>query len=68
MKLSKEILEKYKNFADVFDKINANKLLKHDLQKHAINTKNKIFTFESIYILSMIKLELLKKYLDEFLT
>jgi hypothetical protein len=30
MKSSKKILEKYKDFADVFDKINANKLFKHD--------------------------------------
>jgi hypothetical protein len=30
MKSSKEILEKYKNFANVFDKINADKLLEHD--------------------------------------
>jgi hypothetical protein len=30
MKSSKEIFEKYKDFADVFDKINANKLLEHD--------------------------------------
>ncbi len=68
MKSSKKILEKYKNFANVFDKINANKLLKHDSQNHVINTKNKMFFFESVYNLSMIKLELLKKYLDEFLT
>jgi hypothetical protein len=68
MKSSKKILEKYKDFADVFDKVNADKLLKHDSQDHAINTKNKMFSFESIYNLSMIELELLKKYLDEFLT
>ncbi len=68
MKSSKEILEKYKNFADVFDKINADKLLEHDSQDHAINTKNKMFSFESVYNLSMIKLELFKEYFDEFLT
>jgi hypothetical protein len=68
MKSSKKILEKYKNFADVFDKINVDKLFEHDSQDHAINTKNKMSSFESVYNLSMIELELLKKYLDEFLT
>jgi hypothetical protein len=68
MKSSKEILEKYKNFADVFDKINVDKLLEHDSQDHAINTKNKMLSFESMYNLLMIELELLKKYFDEFLT
>ncbi len=67
MKSSKEIFEKYKDFADVFDKINANKLFEHDSQNHAINTKSKMFSFESIYNLSMIELELFKEYLDEFL-
>jgi hypothetical protein len=67
MKSSKEIFEKYKDFANVFDKINANKLLEHDSQDHAINTKNKMSSFESMYNLSMIELELFKEYLDEFL-
>jgi hypothetical protein len=68
IKSSKEIFEKYKNFADVFYKVNADKLLKHDSQNHAINTKNKMFSFESMYNLSMIELELFKEYFDEFLT
>jgi hypothetical protein len=68
MKSSKKILEKYKHFANVFDKINVDKLLEHDSQDHAINTKNKMFSFESMYNLSMIELELFKEYLDEFLT
>jgi hypothetical protein len=68
MKSSKEILEKYKDFANVFDKINVDKLLEHDSQDHAIDTKNKMFSFESMYNLLMIELELFKKYLDEFLT
>ncbi len=68
MKSLKKILEKYKNFANVFDKININKLLKHDSQNHAINTKNKMFSFESIYNLSIIEFKLFKKYFDEFLT
>jgi hypothetical protein len=68
MKSSKEILEKYKDFANVFDKINADKLFEHDSQDHAINTKSKMFSFESVYNLSMTELELLKEYVDEFLT
>jgi hypothetical protein len=67
IKSLKKILEKYENFANVLDKINANKLLKHDLQNHVINTKNKMFLFESMYNLSMIEFELFKEYLDEFL-
>ncbi len=65
---SKEIFEKYKDFADVFDKINVDKLFEHDSQDHAINTKNKTSSFESMYNLSMIELELLKEYFYEFLT
>jgi hypothetical protein len=68
MKSSKKIFEKYTDFADVFNKINADKLFEHDSQDHAINTKNKMSSFESIYNLSMIELELFKKYFDEFLT
>jgi hypothetical protein len=68
MKSSKEIFEKYKDFADVFDKVNANKLSEHDSQDHAINTKSKMSSFESIYNLSMTELELFREYLDEFLT
>jgi hypothetical protein len=68
MKSSKEILEKYENFANVFNKINADKLLEHDSQDHAIYTKSKLLSFESIYNLSMIELELLRKYFDKFLT
>jgi hypothetical protein len=64
----KTLTEKYKNFANVFDKINVDKLLKHDSQDHAINTKSKMFSFELMYNLSMIKFELFKKYFDEFLT
>jgi hypothetical protein len=65
---SKNFFEKYKNFADVFDKINVDKLLEHDSQNHAINTKNKMFLFESMYNLSMIEFDLLKEYFNEFLT
>jgi hypothetical protein len=68
MKSSKKILEKYKNFADVFDKVNVDKLFEHNSQNHAINTKSKMLSFELMYNLSMIELELFKKYLDEFLT
>jgi hypothetical protein len=67
MKSSQKILEKYKDFANVFDKIKTNELLKHNSQNHEINTKNKISSFESIYNLFIIELEIFKKYLDEFL-
>jgi hypothetical protein len=68
MKSSKKIFEKYKDFVNVFDKININKLFEHDSQNHAINTKKKMLSFESMYNLSMIELELFKQYLDKFLT
>ncbi len=68
MKSSKEIFEKYKDFANVFDKINVDKLFKHYSQDHAIDTKSKMSSFESVYMLLMIELELFKEYCDEFLT
>jgi hypothetical protein len=67
MKSSQKILEKYKDFANVFDKMKANELLKHDSQNHEINTKNKMSSFESIYNLFVIEFEIFKNYLDEFL-
>jgi hypothetical protein len=67
MKTSQKIFEKYKDFADVFDKMKANELSKHDSQDYEINTKNKMSSFESIYNLFVIELEVLKNYLDEFL-
>ncbi len=67
MKSSQKIFEKYKDFANVFDKIKANELSKHDSQNHEINTKNKMSSFESIYNLFVIELEIFKDYLDEFL-
>ncbi len=67
MKSSQEIFEKYKDFADVFDKMKANELSKHDSQDHKINTKNKMSSFESIYNLFVIELEVFREYFDEFL-
>ncbi len=67
MKSSQKNLEKYKDFADVFDKMKANELLKHDSQNYEINTKNKMSSFESIYNLFVIELEIFKNYFDEFL-
>ncbi len=66
MKSSQKILEKYENFADVFDKMKANELSKHDSQDHEINTKSKMSSFESIYNLFVIEFEVLRDYLDEF--
>jgi hypothetical protein len=52
----------------IFDHLfDTNELLKHDSQNHEINTKNKISSFESIYNLFVIELEIFKEYLDEFL-
>jgi hypothetical protein len=67
MNLSQEILEKYKDFADVLDKMKANELSKHNSQDHKINTKNKMSSFESIYNLFVIEFEVFKDYFDEFL-
>jgi hypothetical protein len=67
MKSSQEILEKYKDFANVFDKMKANELSKHDSQDHEINTKNKMSSFESIYNLFVIEFKIFKNYFDEFL-
>jgi hypothetical protein len=67
MKSSQEIFEKYQNFANVFDKMKTNELSKHDSQDHEINTKNKMSSFESIYNLFVIELEVFKDYFDEFL-
>ena len=47
---------KYQNYIDVFDEINANKLSKHKSYNYAIETKNKILSFEFIYNLSRISL------------
>jgi hypothetical protein len=67
MKSSQEIFEKYKDFADVFDKMKANELSKHDSQNHEINTKNKMSSFESIYNLFVIEFEVFREFFDEFL-
>jgi hypothetical protein len=67
MNSSQEIFEKYKDFADIFNKMKTNELSKHDSQNHEINTKNKISSFESIYNLFVIELEIFTNYLDEFL-
>jgi 3-polyprenyl-4-hydroxybenzoate decarboxylase len=66
MKSSQKILEKFKDFADV-DKMKTNELSKQHSQNHEINTKNKMSSFESIYNLFFIELEVFKEYLDEFL-
>ena len=64
-KEKKIILFKYQNYADVFDEINANELSKHRSHNYAIETKNKIVFFESIYNLSITELETLRKYLND---
>ena len=44
---------KYQNYANVFKKISTNKLLKHRFHDYAIETKNKILSFNFIYNLSI---------------
>ena len=56
---------KYQNYANVFNKIDANKLLKHRSYDHAIETKNKILSFIFIYNLFITELEALKRYLND---
>ena len=53
------------NCINVFDEIDANKLSKHRFHDHVIETKNKIFSFEFIYNLFIIKFEIFKKYLND---
>ena len=63
-KNEKIISFKYSNYADVFDKIDANKLSKYKCHDYAIETKNKISFFEFIYNLFIIELKTLRKYLN----
>ena len=60
-----QILFKYQNYTNVFNKTNANKLFKHRFHDYAIETKNKTFFFEYIYNLSIIELEIMRKYLND---
>jgi hypothetical protein len=63
-----KLFKKYQDFANVFDKMNVDKLSEHDSQNYAIETiENKLFSFESIYNLSIIELKTLREYLDEHL-
>jgi hypothetical protein len=63
-----KLFKKYQDFANVFDKMNVDKLFEHDFQNHAIETiESKSFSFESIYNLSIIELKTLREYLDEHL-
>ena len=61
----KIISSKYRNYANMFDKTETNELLKHKSHNHAIETKNKISFFESIYNLFITELETLRKYLND---
>ena len=55
------MLKQYRKSVDVFDKQNANKLSQHNCFNYAI----KIFFFMFIYNLSMMKLKIFKKYIDD---
>jgi hypothetical protein len=63
-----KLSKKYQDFANVFNKMNVDKLSKHDSQNHAIETiESKSFSFESIYNLLIIELKTLREYLDKHL-
>ena len=55
---------KYYDYTNAFDKIDMNKLFKHKFYNHAIETKNKILSFDFIYILFITKLQNYRKYLN----
>ena len=59
-----KILFKYHDYANVFDKIDINKLFKHKTYDYAIETKNKILFFDFTYNLFITKLEIFRKYLN----
>jgi hypothetical protein len=63
-----KLFEKYQDFANVFNKVNVDKFFKHNSQNYVIEIiKSKLFSFEFIYNLLIIKLKTLCKYLDEHL-
>ena len=49
----------------MFNEINVNKLFKHRFHDHAIETKNKNFSFDFIYNLFITKFEILRKCLND---
>ena len=62
---SSSLLEQYKEFEDVFSEEKTAKLSNRTSYDHAIETKRKMFFFESIYNMSIIELETLRKYINE---
>ena len=62
--ISSEIFFKYVEYNDVFFKEKAHELSQHEFHDHAIETEENIL-FESIYNLSMTKLNALREYLNE---
>ena len=58
------LLKKYQKFVNVFNKQNANKLSQHDCFNYAIKIEKKSF-FEFIYNLSITKLKIFKKYIND---
>ena len=61
----REISFKYHNYANVFDEIDANNLFEHKSYDHAIETKNRIFSFDFVYDLFITKFEAFRKYLND---
>lgn len=63
-----EVLDKYLDFLDIFDKLGIDFLLKHSKQDMAIEFETgKMLLISCIYDLSHIELEVLKKYINKML-
>ena len=62
-----KILFKYPNYTTVFDEIDANKFFDHKSYNYAIETKSKIFSFESIYIVFITKFKAFKNHFNDIL-
>ena len=59
------LLVKYADFADVFSLTLVRKLPPHTSHDHAIETSNSQLRFGSIYPLSAVELDVLKKYIED---
>jgi hypothetical protein len=63
-----EISSQYAEFHDIFSKIDAHKLSKHDSQNHIIKIlSSREFFFDSIYNLFAAELKILKTYIDKYM-
>ena len=63
--IENKISSQYVEFEDVFFEQNASELTKHDSQNHVIDINDKESSFDSMYNLSITKLEILRKYIND---